>query len=100
MFEIKNSGPGVGAVLVGDPTLPESVKLLQPGEVFHSDAPELTVVDDRFPGMKDRRAPDQGFAGRRVADPKFDQRQIKKAVKNDKPPAKKDAGKPAEIPVS
>lgn len=85
MFEIKNSGPGVAAVLVGDPTVPQDVKVLQPGDVFHSDAPELTVVDDSFPGLKDRRAPDQGFGGRRVADPKFDQRlPLKKEKAKDK----------------
>jgi hypothetical protein len=87
-IEIKNSGPEIAAVLIGDPKEPSEVKVLQNGETYHSTASTLTVVDDSYPGLKDRRAKDQAFAGRRKADPNVDQRQLKKA--------KPAADKPAE----
>jgi hypothetical protein len=91
-IEIKNSGPDIAAVLIGDPKEPTEVKVLQNGETYHSTASTLTVVDDSYPGLKDRRAKDQAFAGRRKADPNVDQRQIKKPV----PPAKPGAPAPTK----
>jgi hypothetical protein len=91
-IEIKNSGPEIAAVLIGDPKEPTEVKVLQNGETYHSTASTLTVVDDSYPGLKDRRAKDQAFAGRRKADPNVDQRQIKKPAA----PAKAGAAAPTK----
>lgn len=74
MIEIKNTGSDARGVLVGNPKEPSAVKVLQPGESFVSDSALVTVTDDT--NLKDRRDGGQGAAGRRVADPRVDQRQV------------------------
>lgn len=89
-IQITNTGGDVRAVLVGDPESPDTVKLLQPGESFASDAAAVTVNDGA--SVKDRRGTDQNFAGRRVADPRVDQRQVNREQSRSTPSAADRAG--------